>query len=90
MIFQLSRLVGWDISSFPGGNHVIQQSRSHVMSRQLGLQACHRVQEAREKILSLSHGNSQRGRDADGFCEKKGVVIRCVMCDVCAYTCVTY
>lgn len=60
-------------------------SSSHVMSRQLGLQAWHRLQEARERILSLSHGNSQRGRDADGFCEKKGVVIWCkivIMCHV--------
>ena len=30
MIFQLSRLVGWDISSFPGGYHVIQSR--HVTS----------------------------------------------------------
>ena len=37
--------------------------------RQLGLQAWHRLHDARERILSLSHGNSQRGReDADGFC----------------------
>eukprot|EP00434_Breviolum_minutum_P043016 symbB.v1.2.038316.t1/scaffold5927.1/size22389/2 len=29
---------------------------------ELGLQAWHRLHDARERILSLSHGNSQRGR----------------------------
>ena len=60
------------VQSLPWERSHIWTRWYHVVAkiiRQLGLQAWHRLHDARERILSLSHGNSQRGReDADGFC----------------------
>ena len=90
MIFQLSRLVGWDISSFPGGYHVIQQSRHVTSVGPTSLASSSR--SAWEDFVPVTWQQPER-QGCGWILWKKGVVIRCnfvIMCHVwcmCLHLC---